>query len=162
LFSWGYWGWGTATSRFVDAADTVEAARGFTPPLFVDIRISRSVRAPGFRERVFEQTVGEKRYRWMKELGNKRIETHSGPSVQIVERSAASDLLDLSLDASKRNQRVIFFCACPKPGPTRCHRTTVAKLVHEEAYNRFGEVSGTSRQADEASRQFGKKELTGR
>src|SRR5688500_8003061 len=48
MFTWGYWGWGTTTREFVQAADAVEASRGFNPPLFVDIRIRRSVRAPGF------------------------------------------------------------------------------------------------------------------
>jgi hypothetical protein len=136
LFSWGYWGWGTVTDRLVDAFDAAETARGFAPPFFVDIRVSRSVRAPGFRERAFEKMVGQERYRWMKELGNKRVMTRTGALVQIVEPKAAGALLDLALDASRRNQRVIFFCACPVPGPTRCHRTTVAQMVDQEAAKR--------------------------
>jgi hypothetical protein len=62
LFSWGYWGWGNATRQFVEAVDAAEAAREFAPPLFVDVRISRSVRAAGFRDHAFEQLVGKDRY----------------------------------------------------------------------------------------------------
>jgi hypothetical protein len=39
LFSWGYWGWGNAARQLVEAVDAVEQARGFQPPLFVDVRI---------------------------------------------------------------------------------------------------------------------------
>ena len=53
-FTWGYWGWGTHTNEFVDVVDAVERSRSFRPPIFVDIRFSRSVRAPGFREGAFE------------------------------------------------------------------------------------------------------------
>jgi hypothetical protein len=45
LFTWGYYGWGNATPQLVEAVDAVEHSRGFAPPLFVDIRIRRSVRA---------------------------------------------------------------------------------------------------------------------
>jgi hypothetical protein len=134
LFTWGYWGWGNATDRLVGAVDSVEAARGCAPPLFVDVRLSRSVRAPGFRERAFEQTVGSARYRWMKQLGNKRIATGSGPPIQIAEPAAATELLDLALDAAKRDQHVIFFCACDVP--VDCHRAEVAKLVMAAARKR--------------------------
>jgi hypothetical protein len=61
-FSWGYWGWGSHTSDLIKAADSVEQDRGRSPPLFVDIRFRRSVRAIGFRESAFAQTVGADRY----------------------------------------------------------------------------------------------------
>jgi len=44
------------------AADAVEAARGFEPPFFVDIRIQRSVRAANFCGDAFRKIVGEARY----------------------------------------------------------------------------------------------------
>jgi hypothetical protein len=138
LFTWGYWGWGNATGRLVEAVDSVEAARGFAPPVFVDVRLSRSVRAPGFRERAFEHTVGSERYRWMKQLGNKRIASGTGPLIQIAEPSAATELLDLALDVAKQDQRVIFFCACDVPA--HCHRAEVAKLVSAAARTRRGVV----------------------
>jgi len=50
-------------------------ARGFQPPIFVDIRIRRSVRAAGFTGSAFERLVGQDRHRWMKSLGNKFIIT---------------------------------------------------------------------------------------
>jgi hypothetical protein len=52
----------------MDPIDAVEKARGFAPPLFVDIRISRSVRAPGFNRAPFEGVVGKSRYRWLDDL----------------------------------------------------------------------------------------------
>ncbi len=48
LFTWGYYGWGNHTPSPVEAVDAVETSRGFQPPVFVDIRIRRSVRAAGF------------------------------------------------------------------------------------------------------------------
>lgn len=79
LFSFGYWGWGNATPQLVQAVDAAEDARGFQPPLFVDVRISRSVRAVGFRDHAFEQLVGKERYVWLRRLGNRNIETRTGP-----------------------------------------------------------------------------------
>lgn len=55
-FSWGYWGWGNHTRDFVRTVDAIECARGMRPPLFIDIRFSRSVRALGFRGSAFEET----------------------------------------------------------------------------------------------------------
>jgi len=52
LFTWGYYGWGNHTPDLVKAVDAVETSRGFQPPMFVDIRIRRSVRAAGFTARL--------------------------------------------------------------------------------------------------------------
>lgn len=70
LFTWGYWGWGNATAQLVEAVDAVEASRGFKPPMFVDIRLFRKVRAVGFRDRAFEGLLGPSRYVWLDKLGN--------------------------------------------------------------------------------------------
>jgi hypothetical protein len=52
-FSWGYWGWGNSVPQFLQAAAAHEAARGFMPPAFADVRLRRSGRAPGFNGRAF-------------------------------------------------------------------------------------------------------------
>src|ERR1017187_2039954 len=57
LFTWGYWGWGNATHELIRAVDATERERGFKPPVFFDIRASRSVRARGFRDDAFEQLL---------------------------------------------------------------------------------------------------------
>lgn len=136
MFSFGYWGWGNATEPLVQLVDAVEKDRGFKPPLFVDIRISRSVRAEGFRDNNFADMVGPKRYIWLKGLGNKRIITKRGPKVQIANPHAAAELLERAIDASVNRRRVIFFCSCEFPlwdGKLNCHRVTAAKLVLKEA-----------------------------
>ena len=68
-FTWGYWGWGTHAADFVRNVDEVERARGWRPPLFVDIRIRRTVRAPDFQQNAFEKIVGQRRTceQWIKE-----------------------------------------------------------------------------------------------
>src|SRR5947209_5736148 len=98
-FTWGYWGWGNHASDFVGMAAAIERARGKRPPIFVDIRYSRSVRASGFRDSAFEETVGKRRYRWLRKLGNARIGSHRG-GVKILDPSGADDLLELIVDAS--------------------------------------------------------------
>jgi hypothetical protein len=114
--------------------DAVEAARKYEPPWFVDIRMRRNVRAPGFQAATFEKIVGNDRYRWMPSLGNRRIKTGSGPKVQINKPEAAEELLDLALAARKRRQRVIFFCSC---GHRReCHRVEVGSLLLKAARRR--------------------------
>jgi hypothetical protein len=70
IFSWGYWGWGNATQQLVQLVDSIEATRGFNAPVFVDIRISRSVRARGFNANAFGRLLGDARYRHMPLLGN--------------------------------------------------------------------------------------------
>jgi hypothetical protein len=123
----------------VEAVDAVESSRGFQRPLFVDIRIRRSVRAAGFTGSAFEGMLGQDRHRWMKSLGNKFIETQTGPSIQIADPSAAQELLDLALESAHHKQRLIFFCSCQRPrlnGKVGCHRTTVAALVLKAAAKR--------------------------
>jgi hypothetical protein len=139
IFTWGYYGWGNHTPHLVEAVDAVESSRGFQPPFFVDIRIRRSVRAAGFTGPALEKLVGKDRHRWMKSLGNKFIETRTGPSIQIADPSAAKELLDLAVESASDKQRLIFFCSCPWPrwdGKVGCHRTTVASLVLKAATKR--------------------------
>lgn len=78
----------------------------------------------------------------MKSLGNKFIQTRTGPHIQIADPAAADDLLDLALEAANHKQRLLFFCSCQWPrcdGEIACHRTTVADLVLKAAQQR-GEV----------------------
>jgi hypothetical protein len=137
IFTWGYWGWGASTPQFVEAAGAVENARGYTPPVFVDVRISRSVRAPGFNGSRFEQTVGPSHYRWMPSLGN--VAVLEGGHDRIQDPAAAADLLDLAADHHAQGRRLLFFCSCEYPrgenGRT-CHRATVAGLVLQAAQRR--------------------------
>ena len=139
LFSFGYDGWGNATSKLVQAIDAIEESRGYNPPLFVDIRIRRSVRATGFKGAAFEKLVSEDRHRWMPALGNRQIITRSGPEIQIADPKAASELLELALESTKVKRRLIFFCNCLWPrfeGKISCHRTVVANLVLATAKRR--------------------------
>lgn len=136
IFSWGYYGWGNHTADLIEVIDAVEKSRGFEPPLFVDIRISRSVRAVGFNGAHFEKLLGEDRYVWMKSLGNKRIVSKRGPQVQIAQPDAVKDLLHLARSNVKARRRLVFFCSCPSPrsdGKIACHRTTVAHLLIQAA-----------------------------
>jgi hypothetical protein len=137
LFSFGYHGWGNATDRLIEVVDAVEASRGYDPPLFVDTRIRRSVRAVGFNGPAFEKLLGPERHRWMPALGNRHILTRQGPFIQIADPAAAEDLLDLALAAARR--RLLFFCSCPWPrqdGQIACHRAAIAGLVLEAARRR--------------------------
>jgi hypothetical protein len=110
-YSWGYGGWGTHTKELVASVDAIERSRGRRPPIFVDIRFSRAVRAPGFRGAAFKKTVGRGRYQWLKKLGNAKIGSgHRG--VKIVDPTGAVDLLQIVVNAAKKRRRVIFFCAC--------------------------------------------------
>lgn len=139
IFTWGYYGWGNHTSQLVEAVDAVEGSRGFEQPLFVDIRIRRTVRAKGFQGNAFEELLGQDRHRWMKTLGNKFIQTRTGPNIQIAEPAAAEELLDLALASAARKQRLLFFCSCQWPrsdDEIACHRTTVAGLVMRAAQER--------------------------
>jgi hypothetical protein len=136
-FTWGYWGWGTHAADFVRNVDAVERARGWRPPLFVDIRIRRTVRAPDFQQNAFEKIVGQRRYRWMKSLGNRSIIT-KGRRMEIADPNAANDLLEHVLQAHDQKRRVLFFCACEYPGihSPNCHRATVAGLLLKAAHRK--------------------------
>jgi len=136
LFSWGYEGWGNATKLLVRSVDEVERARRYKPPVFVDIRMSRSVRAIGFRDRAFEKLLGHARYRWMRSLGNAAIKSKKG-GMRIQCPDAAEQLLDLAIDAAEAKKRIIFFCSCPSPhGGGYCHRGKVTKLLLRAARRR--------------------------
>lgn len=142
LFSWGYWGWGTKTKAFVDAANAVEKSRGFEPPFFVDIRFNRSVRAPGFRDKTFENLLGSENYLWMRSLGNRSISTGE-ERIQIDDPIGADALLDLAAKLHQERRRVIFYCACdvlPFSG-SLCHRYTVAGLLRKVAAKKSIPVS---------------------
>jgi hypothetical protein len=75
LFTFGYWGWGSATRELIRAIDTAERKKGFSPPIFFDIRLNRSVRAKGFRDDAFERLLPRGRYHWFPRLGNINIAT---------------------------------------------------------------------------------------
>lgn len=139
LFTWGYHGWGNATPQLLEAVDAVEQGRGFAPPVFVDTRIRRNVRARGFNGPGFERFLGPGRHHWMKSLGNRFIKTRTGPPIQIVDPAAAIQLLDLGLQEADKGRRLLFFCGCQFPrtdGETSCHRDTVADLVLAQAQQR--------------------------
>ena len=133
LFSWGYWGWGTSTRQLLEAVDAVELSRGYQPPLFVDIRLSRSVRATGFNGSAFEKLVGSSRYRWIDDLGNLGIK--DGGATRLKNPHAVETLLELALTCGQAKQRIIFFCSCefPRTGVQECHRMLVANLLLERA-----------------------------
>jgi hypothetical protein len=135
LFSFGYWGCGSATPSLVKAVDEAESQRGFEPPLWVDVRISRSVRAAGFRDRHFEELL-KSRYEWMPDLGNKCV-PEGRKGIEIKNPSAAKELLQRALDQPTR--RVIFFCSCEYPA--YCHRTVVGQLVLKYAKERKAQVT---------------------
>jgi hypothetical protein len=130
LFTWGYWGWGNATREFVQAVDSAERARGFKPPIFFDIRFSRSVRAEGFRGDAFERLLPNGRYQWFRRLGNTHIGTRE-PGAKIMDPFAAKILLEHAFKYARDNRRVIVFCACEFP--RFCHRHIVANLLLDEA-----------------------------
>jgi hypothetical protein len=132
LFSFGYWGWGNATKDLLQSIDVSETMRGFAPPLFVDTRLSRSVRAVGFNGPAFERLVGKERYRWLDALGNLGI--RDGGPIRIKDPSAAHTLLDIALEHATAGGRVLFFCACEKP--CECHRSHIARLVLDAATRR--------------------------
>ncbi|MBF6567727.1 MAG: hypothetical protein IVW54_02490 [Candidatus Binataceae bacterium] len=131
VFSWGYWGWGSATEQLVKAADAGEAAHGFQPPIFVDARLRRQGRAKGFVGNAFRDLVGESRYHWLDDLGNLAIAT-GRDEVEIKNPAAVSELLDLALLAADERRRVMFYCACEFPrldGKLACHRLTITDLL---------------------------------
>ena len=134
IFSWGYYGWGNWTRQLIKAVDAVEETRGFRPPVFVDVRLRREVRAKGFSGAAFAKALREPdRYLWMNALGNEAIADHSLDHMKIADPKAASDLLKIANTAAKEKRRVIFFCSCRYPKHNRddvtCHRTAVARLV---------------------------------
>ena len=132
IFPWGYKGWGNATGQLVKAVDAVERARRFAPPMFVDIRLRREVRAEGFKGDRFRTTVGGNRYEWMKTLGNEAIANKSG-RMRIADPKASADLLLIAQEAAKNQQRILFFCSCKRPKnnthDVTCHRTEVTRLL---------------------------------
>jgi hypothetical protein len=133
-FSGGYWGWGNHTRDFVRTVDAVERARGKRPPIFADIRFSRSVRALGFRDAAFQETVGKSRYRWLRKLGNPHIGGGGRRGIRIADASGGDELLELVAIAQRDHRRVIFFCACERP--CDCRRADVADLLAKTARRR--------------------------
>jgi hypothetical protein len=135
LFSWGYKGWGNAIPELLHSTQIAEQNRGFQPPVFVDIRFRRAVRAEGFREKAFERVLGSERYVWMNDLGNANIGNNNASKPRISNPSAANELLDLAINAAKKKQRVVFFCSCDCLDPN-CHRHIVAELTLKAAKER--------------------------
>jgi hypothetical protein len=143
IFSFGYWGWGTSTAQLVQSFDALERSRGFNPPFLVDVRINRSVRAPGFTNRALEKLVGADRYVHMPELGNRAVMENTGEAITIANPEAAGSLLDLAIGAHARKRRVLFFCACPfqlQDGERYCHRYEVGSLLLKQSRKRHEQI----------------------
>lgn len=130
VFTFGYEGWGSETRLLVKGIDAVEEARGYGPPVFVDTRIRREVRAIGFRGNAFGNLLGEGRYLWEPRLGNDSILTGAA-EVSIHDPAAVGEIIGLASELSREKGRVIFFCHCPLP--VECHRSVVAELLRDEA-----------------------------
>jgi hypothetical protein len=47
IFTFGYWGWGSATRELIRAIDSAERKKRFGPPVFYDIRLKRNVSCKG-------------------------------------------------------------------------------------------------------------------
>jgi hypothetical protein len=142
LFSFGYWGWGTSTEHLVQAFDALERSRDFGPPVLVDVRISRSVRAPGFNNRALEKLVGVDRYVHMPGLGNLAA-IHKADTLTIANPADAESLLDQAIRAHDRRHRIVFFCACPfqlQDGERYCHRYEVGSLLLKESRKRNKQI----------------------
>jgi hypothetical protein len=136
-FMWGYWGWGGSTRELVEAFDAAEAQHGYEPPVFVDVRIRREVRAVGFRGNAFEKLLGGDRHVRMRGLGNKAV-LEGGP-MDLLDPRVVDDLLDLIVKNDRARRRVIFFCACEMPrnaGERWCHRDLIAELLVKMARRR--------------------------
>jgi hypothetical protein len=102
--------------------------------MFVDVRLSRSVRAPGFNGRAFENALGKSRYRWLEGLGNLAVK--EGGAMRIKEPAEALTLLEIAKTSARLRRRILFFCSCKFPGvegQNCCHRVVVARLVLEAA-----------------------------
>jgi hypothetical protein len=134
IFSWGFWGWGTQTPLFVKNADHIEKLRGYKPPIFADVRLRRTGRAVNFKENAFREIVGEKRYYWLRGLGNAAIADDALDEITIKDPEEAKKLLDLAIEANKLGRRIIYFCACEIPA--YCHRYDVGNLLFKEAKKR--------------------------
>ena len=133
VFSWGYEGWGNATRELARSFKAVEASRGFGPPVFVDVRARRQVRAIGFQEDAFQRVVGRDGYRWLPGLGNDAIRTGRG-SKRLWRPGDAVELLGIVLAAARQNRRVLFFCSCGSPKwCANCHRRLVRQALLREA-----------------------------
>jgi hypothetical protein len=115
--------------------DESEAKAGFNPPVWVDIRHSRAVRATGFRGEALKLLIGDTRYVWMQELGNGAIDTDRLAEVKLNNPDAVRKLLALAVDKASEGGRLLFFCACHFPyfAPIDCHRAVVAELLIREA-----------------------------
>lgn len=137
-FSWGYEGWGRSVPQLLRLTEQLEYNRGFAPPFFVDIRLRRMVRAPGFVGRRFEQMVGPDRHRHMEGLGNQAIA--DGGRMRLADPAAVPKLFDLIERRAAHRQRVIFFCSCGSPehlSPAApCHRTLVIRELRALARRR--------------------------
>jgi hypothetical protein len=130
LFTFGYWGWGNSTRELIRAIDSAERKKGFSPPIFFDIRLNRSVRAEGFRDDAFERLLPNGRYHWFPSLGNINIATKKR-GIKIKEPLSARLLFEEARKYAEKNRRIIFFCACEFP--RFCHRNAVANLLLKEA-----------------------------
>src|SRR3989304_1782493 len=134
VFTFGYWGWGNATDKLVELVDAVEKERGFNPPVFVDARISRKVRAKGFIENTFSDFVGNERYKWVDGLGNAALK--EGGETRLKDPAKILELLRIIEEKANNNRRVMVYCACEYPklsGEDYCHRVLIAKTLIEEA-----------------------------
>ena len=126
IFTWDYYGWGNHTPQLVEAVDAVERSRGFEPPIFIDIRIRRNVRAKGFVGNAFENLMGPSRHRWMKSLGNKFIQTRTGPTIQIA--SLGQSLNFSTLPLTWPNASSGFCSSVAASGPAARARSTAIEL----------------------------------
>ena len=128
VFSFGYWGWGTHTRELIKLVDATEKAAGYEPPLWVDVRYHRNVRATGFNGDAFEAMLGgSSRYLWLQGLGNRAVSY--GGDMEIHSPADISKLLEAARAMAAEKRRVIFYCGCKSAEAKGCHRWLVGDLL---------------------------------
>ena len=111
IFSFGYWGFGGDVQglkqRFLRFNENTRG-RGL---LWIDLRISRSVRSVGFTGDAPRDAFGKRNYMWIKAFGNQRVRKRKD-GVEIADYEAGFAELLKAIDQARRSETRLDFVLC--------------------------------------------------
>ncbi len=129
IYLFGYDGWGPHVELMRDTFikhNNLVRGRGLK---WIDTRLRRNVRAPGFRDDMPERLLGKEHYVWINDFGNLAIAEGGALRIKDIKKGLTQLLSELR-QAEKDNYDLMMFCQCDSPD---CHRYTVAdKILHIE------------------------------
>lgn len=126
LYTWDYDGWGPHVPLMKKVFIEHNMAYAGRSLKWIDLRLSRAVRAVGFNNDEPERLLGRDHYAWIPEFGNVAVKEGGKMRLKDFKKGYARLLEEIAF-CTKKKMDIILFCHCPFIW--ECHRGMVIEKI---------------------------------